>query len=244
MTVGDGGWATPAPPLELDKLVTSMPCASWARSSRRHRPTLGVRTRLIKTATVMRGEDGHPVSRPPVATPPMVITLRPVRDRVGLMQLRDPAHHVSPRAIVFWTVRAVPGWLILLAVQLLWFLTSRDHEGLRVAALAVTVVLASAHLIVMPRWRYRVHRWEVTDNAVHTQSGWLSQERRIAPISRVQTVDTERGPLEQLFRLANVTVTTASAAGPLRIHGLDRATADGLVAQLTEITSRSQGDAT
>ena len=74
------------------------------------------------------------------------------------MQLRDPAHHVSPRAIVFWTVRAVPGWLIVIAVQLLWFVASRDHEVLRVAALAVTVLFALAHLIVMPRWRYRVHR--------------------------------------------------------------------------------------
>jgi len=160
------------------------------------------------------------------------------------MKMRDPAHHVSPRAIVFWTVRAVPGWLILLAGQLLWLAVARDHAGLRVTALVTTVLLAAAHLIVMPQWRYRVHRWEVTDNAVYTRSGWISQERRIAPISRVQTVDTERGPLEQLFGLANVTVTTASAAGPLRIHGLDRATADGLVAQLTEVTSRSQGDAT
>jgi hypothetical protein len=50
--------------------------------------------------------------------------------------------------------------------------------------------------------------------------------------------------LEQLFMLANVTVTTASAAGPLRIHGLDRATAGALVAELTEATSHSQGDAT
>ena len=160
------------------------------------------------------------------------------------MQLRDPAHNVSPRAIVFWTVRAMPGWLLVLGGQVLWFVASRDHAGLRVAALVVTLLFASAHLIVMPRWRYRVHRWEVTDNAVYTQSGWLSQERRIAPLSRVQTVDTDRGPLEQLFRLANVTVTTASAAGPLRIHGLDRATADSLVAQLTEVTSRSGGDAT
>jgi len=160
------------------------------------------------------------------------------------MQLRDPAHNVSPRAIVFWTVRAMPGWLLLLAGQVIWFVASRDHAGLRVAALVVTLLFASAHLIVMPRWRYRVHRWEVTDNAVYTQSGWLSQERRIAPLSRVQTVDTDRGPLEQLFRLANVTVTTASAAGPLRIHGLDRTTADSLVAQLTEVTSRSGGDAT
>lgn len=160
------------------------------------------------------------------------------------MQLRDPAHLVSPRAVAYWTVRAVPMWVVLLVVELFWLLSSRHHLGLRLGALALTVLLAAAHLIVMPRWRYRVHRWEVTDTAVYTQSGWLSQERRIAPLSRVQTVDTQRGPLEQLFRLANVTVTTASAAGPLNINGLDLATAEGVVAQLTEVTSHSEGDAT
>ena len=160
------------------------------------------------------------------------------------MQLRDPANLVSPRAVAFWTVRALPGWLIVLVAQGIWLWTSREHAVLQVVALGLTLVLAGAHLMVMPRWRYRVHRWEVTETAVYTQAGWLSQERRIAPISRVQTVDTARGPLEQLFGLANVTVTTASAAGPLRIHGLDRATADGLVAWLTEITGRSHGDAT
>ena len=160
------------------------------------------------------------------------------------MQLRDPAHHVSPRAIMFWTVRSVPGWLLVMAGQGLWFVVARDNAALRFAALAATVLFAATHLIVMPQWRYRVHRWEVTDDAVYTQSGWLSQERRIAPISRVQTVDIARGPLEQLFKLANVTVTTASAAGPLRINGLDRATAESLVAELTVVTSRSEGDAT
>jgi uncharacterized protein len=160
------------------------------------------------------------------------------------MQLRDPANLVSPRAVTYWTVRAVPGWLILLAVQMFWFWNSRGRSGLRFTAIALTVLFAVAHLIVMPRWRYRVHRWEATDKAVYTQSGWLSQERRIAPLSRVQTVDIKRGPLEQLFRLANVTVTTASMAGPLSIHGLDHATAEGLVAELTEVTSQSEGDAT
>jgi uncharacterized protein len=160
------------------------------------------------------------------------------------MQLRDPAHLVSPRAVAYWTLRAVPLWVLVLAGEVLWLWSSGDHAGLRAAVPVLTVLAAAAHLMVMPRWRYRVHRWEVTATAVYTQSGWLSQERRIAPISRVQTVDTERGPLEQLFRLANVTVTTASAAGPLRIHGLDRATAERLVAELTEVTSHSPGDAT
>jgi membrane protein YdbS with pleckstrin-like domain len=160
------------------------------------------------------------------------------------MKLRDPANLVCPRAIAFWTVRAVLGWVFVLGAQVIWFVTSDDHTGLKSAALGLTVVIATAHLIVMPRWRYRVHRWEVTDEAVYTQSGWLTQERRIAPMSRVQTVDIKRGPLEQLFKLANVTVTTASMAGPLSIHGLDHATAEGLVAELTEVTSQSTGDAT
>jgi membrane protein YdbS with pleckstrin-like domain len=105
-------------------------------------------------------------------------------------------------------------------------------------------VLAAAHLIVMPQWRYRVHRWEATDTAVYTQTGWFSQQRRIAPISRVQTVDSERGPIEQLFKLANVTVTTASAAGPLKIDGLAAADAEQLVADLTARVGQSTGDAT
>jgi membrane protein YdbS with pleckstrin-like domain len=160
------------------------------------------------------------------------------------MQLRDPVNLVSRRAVAYWTVRAVPGWVVVLVGESVWVWSARADVGLPAMLMTVTVLVAAAHLVVMPRWRYAVHRWEVTSTAVYTQSGWLTQERRIAPLSRVQTVDTERGPLEQLFRLANVTVTTASAAGPLRINGLDLVTAQGLVVELTEITSRSEGDAT
>lgn len=162
---------------------------------------------------------------------------------VGL-QLRPPAHHVSPRAVLFWTVRAVWGWLVLLAGQVVWLVLTDDHRALRWIAIVVTVVLAATHLLVMPRWRFRVHRWEATSTAVYTQAGWFNQERRVAPLSRIQTVDLERGPLEQLFRLANVTVTTASAAGPLKIRGLKRSVADALVDDLTVRTQAAGGDGT
>ncbi|MCW2524901.1 MAG: hypothetical protein JWO63_3236 [Frankiales bacterium] len=119
-----------------------------------------------------------------------------------------------------------------------------SHLGVNLGFLAATAAVAAAHLIVMPRWRYRVHRWEITDTACYAQAGWIVQERRIAPLSRIQTVDAHRGPLEQLFSLANVTVTTASAAGPIKIRGLDSLTADQLVDQLTRTTSAAEGDAT
>ena len=132
------------------------------------------------------------------------------------------------------------------ALQVFVTVLNLGDGGLRwhLALLAATAVAAVVHLVVMPQWRYRVHRWEATPNAVYTQAGWVSQERRIAPISRIQTVDSERGPLEQLFGLSNVRVTTASAAGPLRIHGLDRQVAQSLVDDLARAIESTRGDAT
>jgi hypothetical protein len=96
----------------------------------------------------------------------------------------------------------------------------------------------------MPRIRYRVHRWEVTDDAVYTKAGWLTHEWRVAPLSRVQTVDARRGPLQQVFGLASVRITTASAAGDVTVDGLDHALAADLVQALTRRTQATPGDAT
>jgi membrane protein YdbS with pleckstrin-like domain len=158
--------------------------------------------------------------------------------------LREPAHRVSPRARVYWAVRAGAGWLVLVAVQVIIWASAGGAGAAHAGVLAATVAVGLAHVIVMPQWRYRVHRWEATDIAVYTQSGWFSQERRIAPVARIQTVDTQRGPFEQAFGLADVTVTTASAAGPLKIHGLARGDADALVEELTRRTQAHPGDAT
>jgi uncharacterized protein len=161
------------------------------------------------------------------------------------LTLRPPNLLVSRRAVAYWTIRALPGWLVLAGLQVFFLIDgSPDARQVRIVVLAATVLVAIAHLLVMPRWRYRVHRWEKTSEAVYTQSGWFNTERRIAPVSRIQTVDSHIGPFERLFRLVNVTVTTASAAGPLKIHGLDRATAQSLVDDLISTTQATPGDAT
>ncbi|MEO6702714.1 MAG: PH domain-containing protein [Jatrophihabitantaceae bacterium] len=160
------------------------------------------------------------------------------------MALRDPANLVCPRARWYWTTRALGCWLLVWAVQVFVLTQTHGSRSANLVLLGLTGLVGLAHVLVMPQWRYRVHRWEYNSTAVYTRAGWFNQTRRIAPLSRIQTVDTERGPLEQLFRLSNVTVTTASAAGPLRIHGLDPADADRLVAELTARTAASPGDAT
>ena len=157
--------------------------------------------------------------------------------------LREPSERVSPRARLMWTVGALLNSVftygVLLAVALVWDLVPVTWW----AATALAVALA-AYTWLMPRWRYAVHRWEATDTAVYTQTGWWSIEQRIAPMSRIQTVDYEEGAVARLFGLASVTVTTASAAGALEIEGLDRQLARELVDLLTRRADAVPGDAT
>ncbi|GAB48697.1 PH domain-containing protein [Mobilicoccus pelagius] len=160
------------------------------------------------------------------------------------LTLRRPANRVSPRAMTMWRLTTMLLWLVPLVAVVVWMVLDDAHRSWQIPAVGLVVVLGLLGVFLVPWWRYRVHRWEVTDTAVYTQSGWLFQQRRIAPISRIQTVDSEFGPLEQLFGLGTLTVTTASAAGPLRVSGLEKGTVDILVSDLTRITAKERGDAT
>ncbi len=141
-------------------------------------------------------------------------------------------------------MQAVLTVLTLLVPVLVALLTWSDAPSWLAWAVVAVLLLGGVYVVVMPRWRFRIHRWEATEDAVYTSAGWLSQEWRVAPMSRIQTVDTARGPLQQLLGLSTVTVTTASAAGPLQVEGMDHREARTLVEQLTATTQATPGDAT
>lgn len=158
------------------------------------------------------------------------------------LALRQPAHRVSAKAPVLWALGAVSQALV--GVVLLVLAVVFDWYDVPLWLWPAYAVVTISYIVAMPMVRYRIHRWESTDTAVYTQTGWLSRERRIAPMSRVQTVDFEQSAFGRVLGLASVTVTTASAAGPLRISLIDKSVAERLVADLTRRTEAEAGDAT
>lgn len=162
--------------------------------------------------------------------------------------LRPPHHPVNSRCIPWWTVLALGNmavWWVMEAIALVIIAANfEDYFAVAVIIAVVLLVIQLTYVVMMPRIRFRVHRWELTDEAVYTKSGWLSQAWQIAPLSRVQTVDSTQGPLQRLFRLRTVTVTTASAAGPVTISALDQQEADELVHTLTRRTQATLEDGT
>jgi hypothetical protein len=160
------------------------------------------------------------------------------------LRLRPPRHQVDRRAVGLWSVHAGLTALALVAAVTIAVRLIEPTRAWWPLATGVAAVAGVVYAVAMPRIRYRVHRWEVTDDAVYTKAGWLTHEWRVAPLSRVQTVDARRGPLQQVFGLASVRITTASAAGDVTVDGLDHALAADLVQALTRRTQATPGDAT
>lgn len=110
--------------------------------------------------------------------------------------------------------------------------------------LLVAGLIYAVNITVMPTWRYLVHRWEATDDAVYALEGWLTWKWQIVPISRIQSIDTETGLIQRYLGLATITVTTASNEGKITIGGLDVKVAEETVDRLREVTAATRGDAT
>ena len=134
---------------------------------------------------------------------------------------RTPAWSPSRNAIGLWTVEGVLGTLVLAAAVVAVELLAPLPTWLAVLLPLLVLAEAVVAIGVRPRLRFRVHRWEVTDEAVFTRTGWLSRTWTLVPVSRIQTVDVTRGVVQQVFGLASVAVLTASSQGTVRIPHLD-----------------------
>ncbi|MCD2146824.1 PH domain-containing protein [Gordonia paraffinivorans] len=158
--------------------------------------------------------------------------------------LREPVNQVDPRARTLWRlpplIFGIPATIAAIAVAVV----APEARAVATCAAVVLALLTAFYATVVPLWRYRFHRWEVSDDAVYSQTGWFVRHRVIIPIARIQVVDTEAGPLEQLLGLAKLTVTTASSAGTIHIAGLDAELARTTASDLTIRTQAFTDDAT
>ena len=89
-------------------------------------------------------------------------------------------------------------------------------------------------LIILPPIRYRVFWYAISPTEIDIQDGIIFTTRSVVPMHRVQTLFSERGPIADHYRLANLRIRTA--AGSVRLSGLDRREADELSERISRLT--------
>jgi len=162
--------------------------------------------------------------------------------------VREPAWQLSRSAIWLWVTEGFLGALVAGVAATLFTLFVPDEGGplpvLRWAVPALAGTYAVVAVGVRPFFRYRVHRWEVTGEAVYTLTGWLTRTWTLVPVARIQTVDVTRGVLQQLFGLSSVAVLTASSQGTVRVPHLETAVAERMAEDLARRAEQVRDEAT
>ncbi|MGH9244931.1 MAG: PH domain-containing protein [Acidimicrobiales bacterium] len=162
--------------------------------------------------------------------------------------LRSPTERLAPAARWYWVVSGVIVSLVVLTAAAVVAVLLPDPPSawsrLRPIVIVATLLFAVVESAIVPLWRYRVHRWEITPDAVYTSAGALRREWRIVPLSRIQTIEVGQGPLERLFGVARLKVKTASYVGSTDVEGLPAPVARDLAFRLSERLRHPTEDAT
>jgi uncharacterized protein len=163
--------------------------------------------------------------------------------------VREPAWPLSRSAIGLWvTEGAISSVFLGVAAALFAVFVPSDAPAplplLRWLLPLAAVVFAVVAIGIRPWVRFRVHRWEVTGEAVYTLTGWLTRTWTLVPISRIQTVDVTRGVLQQLFGLSTVAVLTASSQGTVQVWHLEADVAQRVADDLAHRAEQVRDQAT
>lgn len=162
---------------------------------------------------------------------------------------RLPAYQVAPNAVWLWALQGAISAVFLLAAGVVLAVVAGPDwpwplRTLAAAAPYLALLYAVVAVAIRPRLRYRIHRWEVTPEAVFTLTGWLDQQWTIVPIARIQTVDINRSAMERMFGLASVAVLTASSKGTVHIVHLDAELAGRVAPDLAARAAAVRDEAT
>jgi len=144
-------------------------------------------------------------------------------------------HRLPARVTTYWRWRtfysSLPLVVLLIGVAIVlpW-----GPWWVRWCIVGVVVAVIAACIIILPPIRYRVFWFAISSTEVDVQDGIIFTKRSVVPMRRVQTLLTERGPMADHYRLTNLKIRTA--AGSVRLSGLDRGEADELCEQIGRLT--------
>ena len=102
-------------------------------------------------------------------------------------------------------------------------------DMLKAVSLAL-VILTLFDALASPYFRYHRYRYSINEECIDIKEGYLFVKRNIVPIERLHKLQTLKGPIDQMFKVAKVVVTTAG--GDVTIRFLEEEKAEQIAENL------------
>lgn len=110
---------------------------------------------------------------------------------------------------------------IIAAINFIWLFPYEIQAGKIGSAVLVGVILI--HTVISPFLRFYRYQYEINEEFIDVREGYIFVERSLVPLERLHKMQTIRGPIDRLFKVAKVVVTTAGGDVTLRFLDEEKA---------------------
>lgn len=118
-------------------------------------------------------------------------------------------------------IGAVIGIAILVIINLIWLIPEKIEPGITISiVLAILLILNAA---ISPYFRFHRYRYSINDEFIDIYEGYIFVERNIVPLERLHKMQMLKGPIDRMFKVAKVVVTTAGGDVTLRFLDEEKA---------------------
>lgn len=139
---------------------------------------------------------------------------------------------LSKRALgcmyVATSIGSIIGIAILVALNTMLLIPNDIEIGKILSFILMAVILLNA--IISPYFRYHRYQYDINADFIDIREGYLFVERNIVPVERLHKMKTLRGPIDRIFKVAKVVVTTAG--GDVTIRFVDEGKAESIAESL------------
>ncbi|WP_100407270.1 PH domain-containing protein [Bacillus solitudinis] len=154
-----------------------------------------------------------------------------------------PSQQISVKALPAWRLQAFFESLLFALLPigygvLLYFFSFPYWILWTLIGLYLLLVIMTVFILPSLRWRH--WRYDVLEQEIDLQHGVFIVKRTLIPMTRVQHVDTEQGPLLRRYKLAAVSISTAATVH--KIPSLTLEIADELRDRIAALASVAEDE--
>lgn len=136
---------------------------------------------------------------------------------IFLLQIPEPTQRISPKASTVWRISSAiftGGFLIILGILIFLSFYFDWFEWIKITLYIITAITTLNliyRLTIYPVYMQHTWRYEIDEDFVQIKYGFINRYHAIIPMSRVEYVNTDQGPLLRKFGLASLTIGTLTS---------------------------------
>jgi len=161
-------------------------------------------------------------------------------------KLNEPNERISPRAVSMWRVSRTIGHAVCLL--LLAVLTGMDTAWnwwgwvgwVLYSLIGLTALSGVLSIAIEPTMLQRTWRYDVSEEYVQLKHGVLTRVHVLVPMTKVEYVTTDQGPIMRKYGLYNVTIGTMASSHV--IPALPKTEAFALREQIAQLAQVKDGE--